>query len=160
MKTYTLTYRKQANRDLVALSLSKRIDRATDINILRQCCGSLAYASLFLLPEWELEDRKVYSIENVCTHVPGLFKLFMHEVLEALGNIALGVNIDESVKTLLECAGFYECFEMLGVKPSDWYRVFLAVHLKGKPSYAELQNIQTFDALASYYCSKEGFSYA
>lgn len=156
MKTYTLTYKVKITKSLVLQSLHRREETALDEDKLRSCCGSLAYLSLFMLPEYEREDKKVYSIEKVCTYIPGLFTLFMHDVLENLGKIASGEDMHQSLYNLLSCAGFYECFEMLGVVPKIWYRVFLYMYFNDSISFDELLGLQSFDALATLFYSKVG----
>lgn len=156
MKTFTLTYKEKITKSLALQSLSRREEMALDVDKLRSCCGSLAYLSLFLLPEYEREDKKVYSIENICTHVPGLFTLFMHEVLENLGRIASGEESHQALYNLLNCAGFYECFEMLGVTPKVWYRIFLYKYLEDSVSFEQLMGLQSYDALATLFYNKVG----
>ena len=155
MQTLTLTYRKEVTKPIVLQSLSKRLESKE----LTTCYGSLAYLSLFLLPEFELEDKKVYSIEMVCTHSPGLITMMLHEILEILGNLALGVDKRENLRKILEHVGFYECFELLGVIPKDWYRAFMFEYYEGHIPWSSLLQFHTYDSLHKEFLSKEGLTF-
>ncbi len=156
METFTLTYKQGISKSIVLQSLDKRLESSFKEDMLPSCCGSLAYLSLFLLPEFELEDKKVYSIENVCSYVPGIFTMFMHDTLTFLGRVAMGINVRDSVGALLSSAGFYECFKMLGVVPKEWYRVFLFNYMDGKVSLDQLQGLQTYDSLVTLFYNMSG----
>lgn len=155
MQTYTLTYRKEITKPIVLQSLSKRLESKE----LATCYGSLAYLSLFLLPEFELEDKKVYSIEKVCTYSPGLITMMLHEILEILGDLALGVDVRENLRKLLEHVGFYECFELLGVVPRDWYRAFMYQYYECAIPWGSLLQLHTYDSLHKEFLSKEGLTF-
>lgn len=55
-------------------------------------CGTICYRSVFNLPEYFLVDNKPYSIEDVVCHIPGLFKLSFHEMLNNLSEIAVNAE--------------------------------------------------------------------
>lgn len=155
MQTFTLTFRRGVTKPVVLQSLSKRLE-ARDIST---CYGSLAYLSLFLLPEFELEDKKVYSIEKVCTNSPGLITMMLHEILEILGNLALNTEHKENLRKLLSHVGFYECFELLGVVPKDWYRAFMYEYYAGAISWEYLSQFRTYDSLYREFMNKEGLTF-
>lgn len=155
MQTYTLTFRKEVTKPIVLQSLHKRLES----HDMATCYGSLAYLSLFLLPEFELEDKKVYSIEKVCTHSPGLITMMLHEILEILGGLALGKSTKENLRKLLDHVGFYECFELLGVVPKDWYRAFLYEYYDRTLPWEYLSRLHTYDLLHKEFMNKEGITF-
>ena len=56
---------------------------------ITKLCGVLYYTSVFLIPYKELKDGNIYTIEDSCYYVPGLFKISMHDLLENLGDVCV-----------------------------------------------------------------------
>lgn len=131
MMTYTFIYDKNKTKELVLKSLSNREESAyTDIQIFQRCCGSLAYASLFILPEFELADKSTFSVERVCISTPGIFKYDMRTLLNSLGEIACEECTAEALSSILSLPTLYECLKFLGVSPITWTRIFLNHYLR------------------------------
>lgn len=155
MATYTFVYDSRKTKTVVLNSLSERVDGAyADIQVFQKCCGSLAYLSLFLLPEFELADKSTISIEQVCMSTPGMFKYDMHKLLTNLGMIACGNCDSDCVKTILNITTLYECLKFLGVHPVTWTRVLLCNYLSLKGYNLKMDamlQVSTYDKLIQIF---------
>lgn len=104
------------------------------INMLQKLCGSMCYSSLFLIADYELENDKIYTFENVCYHVPGLLKSSLHELLENLSDICVtDACITECLKKVLHDCMFAETVDLLKHNVKETYCAFFYMycHLTG-----------------------------
>ena len=99
------------------------------IETLQKLCGSMCYSSLFLIAEYELVDSKIYTLENVCYHVPGLLKLPLHDLLENLSDICVtDKSITECLKNILHDSMYPEAVDLLRLSAKETYSALLYMY--------------------------------
>ena len=101
------------------------------IDNLRKLCGALCYKSVFQIPDYDLVDGKVYTLENICYHVQGILTLSMHDILEAFSKICLNdAEIPKELCKVLDDCLFIEVIHLLEVNTRDVYGALLLTYLK------------------------------
>lgn len=159
MLTYTFVYDKNKTKDIVLKSISAREESAyTDIQVFQRCCGSIAYASLFMLPEFDLADKSTYSVERVCVSTPRMFKYDMRTLLCSLGKIACEECTADALSAILSLPTLYECLNFLGVSVINWTRIFLNHYLRKTGIIVSddyLLQFTTYDKLMTIFYGEE-----
>lgn len=110
------------------------------ITVLKKLCGAICYSALFILPEHELVNGKVYSFENICYHQVGLLKMALHETLENLSAIAVSTSpACTELEEVLHSALTGEILSGLHLNTKDVYAALLIsyVGIKCMQSYME-----------------------
>ena len=123
----TCVYRGHSFEDVagVVSSICERIADDPSIINLQKLCGALSYASLFVIPDYDLTAGKAYTVENSCFHVDGIIKLSFHSIVESFYEMTmLRVNIPNTLlRILLDCA-FGETLSVMRLPMSE---VFVAL---------------------------------
>ena len=93
---------------------------------IQRLCGALSYASLFVIPDYDLIAGKAYTVENSCYYVDGIIKLSYHSIVDCFYKLTCGSsNIpDTLLKILLDCA-FGEVMSVLRLPMRDIYVALL-----------------------------------
>lgn len=151
----TCIYRGHNFEDIagVVSSLCERITDEPSLDNLQKLCGALSYASLFVIPDFDLTAGKAYTVENSCYYVDGMIKLSYHAIVENLYELtAKRVNIpDALIKILLDCA-FGEVMSILRLPMST---VFVAL----LRCYCDLAKLPfNYDINESWYRIQLSFS--
>lgn len=124
----TCVYRGHAFEDVarVVNNSCENITEDPSVVNLQKLCGALSYASLFVIPDYDLTAGKAYTVENSCLHVDGIIKLSYHCIVESFYELTtLRVNIpDTLLKILLDCA-FGETLSVMRIPMRDVYVALL-----------------------------------
>lgn len=135
MDKYTITYKSHISKEKAvsgcyALCLSV-LDGDTSTRTLHRLCGSIAYNSIYLIPDFCRENNKAYSIENICYFVPGILKLSTHNLLEKCGNInSIRYNYVTELKNILSDCTFAELMSLLELPIKDVYCALFCIYEK------------------------------
>ena len=130
MPTKVIVYSESKSKDkthkrIYAMASDLTTNQPT-IKALQMFAGSLVYSSIFLVPNYDLEDGRSYTIENVCYCVNGLYKVFTHDLLHALANMSRdSKQVLLHLETVLKDQLFYEVFSVLGLDATVVYRALL-----------------------------------
>lgn len=133
MKPYVTysTRKTKLQADKTITTVTKNIINGDySIDNLRRLCGALCYKAVFQIPEYDLVDGKIYTLENICYHVQGILTLSMHDILESFSKICLndtGITT-ELCKVLDDCL-FIEVIHLLEVNTRDVYGALLLTYL-------------------------------
>ena len=131
-----LVYNKYKNltvaQDAVDLYCDKILTNAdSTIKQLQKLCGAVCYSSLFLVADYDLVDKKAYTFENVCYHVPGLLKRPLHEFLENLSDVCFeGTCISDCLKAVLHECMYAEIIDLLKLNAKDTYCALFYMYCK------------------------------
>lgn len=141
-----LTYNSLKDRGVATATVQKLcfdiFDGKSTIKNLQRLCGCMSYVSIFIIPEYKLEDNNVYTFENICQYVPGLLKLPLHDMLDSLGNITLpNTEIIVELKKILHEALYAETVDLLHVRIKDTYCALAIMYFKLLEDEAHMQVI-------------------
>lgn len=156
MPTFTVTYHSESPKSKMLQVVDYRCQQCdTSNDALASLCGAIANTSVFLIPEYELENKRRYSIENVCLYMPGLFSIGLNDLLEDLGYLALGSVKPELIRHVLDNCALYECLDAIGVNVRNVVYALLQCLLRfeGKSGLPDKSVFPTYAKLYSYYTS-------
>ena len=162
-----LTYSSLKDRMVATATIQKLcfdiFDGNNSIQMLQRLCGCMAYSSLFIIPDYKLEDGKQYTFENVCYYVPGLLKLPLHDILDRLGAITQpNTCLTEELRKILHEAMYAEVVDLLHVRIKDTYCALAYMYFKLNEDSVRMQKIlekyldveETINSIWNYFESE------
>ena len=94
-------------------------------NTIKRLCGTISYCAVFCVPDEYLKDGAMFTVEDICRHVPGLLSVDLRDMLYCLGDIAIGENIKGNLFKVLSSPTFPETTKMIGLFPAQVYKILL-----------------------------------
>lgn len=103
-------------------------EKEASLALLRTLCGHLSYASLFVIPDYELTTDKAYTVESSCFYVDGIIKLSYHRIIESFYELSAPDRLCSPEQALyavlIDCA-FGEVFSVLRLPMKECYIALL-----------------------------------
>lgn len=104
------------------------------LKVLRRVCGIIVYSGVYLIPEYERIPGERYSIENMCSYIPGLITRELHDVLYIMSDIVVNCSdIDLKIKAVItDCfLNEYLDFLQLPIRETSFILILCAMQLRG-----------------------------
>lgn len=101
-----------------------------DLEMFQKLCGTLFYAMLCNIPDYDLEDGNRYTIEMICFNTSTTLAHSVHTYLDIIGDIAVkGVTV-EALHNLLSIEDVLSVIALCNTEMRKIYCIFVAAYAK------------------------------
>lgn len=134
-----VTYDESKTHDIVNERISSIYSHNDfSLSVLRLLCGHIIYSGVFMIPDYQLEQGKQYSIEDMCSTAKGLITYNLHDILYTLADIILcDSDIDSRLDTVLNDCLLLDCLRFLNLPVFDTVASLLLCHIQLKSGKVE-----------------------
>lgn len=137
MNKYYVVYKTYKTKKRTHDCLKSYLDRENlskiDDNYITNLCGTITYASVFMMPTSKLNDGEKYTMSEICIHTQGIVSTELYNILCSLCHISTTNDVQVRVRELSNILSNYlfdEVFTWLDCNVSDVYAALAMCYAK------------------------------
>lgn len=115
-----VTYKESKSQTLVLNTIESELyllEREYKEEMFREMCGTICYALLFNIPDYDLIDKSNYTIEMICFHVPPTLAKSTHMFMDYMSELCVNGLSAEIICKILRIPELTSVILLSHVKP-------------------------------------------